>query len=39
MTALDITPVPDYRQLARLDGKGYVVIGAGQGSAARRPMH
>jgi NAD(P)-dependent dehydrogenase (short-subunit alcohol dehydrogenase family) len=31
MTALDITPVPDYRQLARLDGKGYVVIGAGQG--------
>ena len=31
MTAPDITPVPDYSRLARLDGKGYVVIGAGQG--------
>src|SRR5262245_35029684 len=31
MTALNTSPVPDYRQLARLDGKGFVVIGAGQG--------
>jgi 3-oxoacyl-[acyl-carrier protein] reductase len=31
MTALDTTPVPDYRRMARLDGRGFVVIGAGQG--------
>jgi 3-oxoacyl-[acyl-carrier protein] reductase len=31
MTALDTSPVPDYLQLTRLDGKGFVVIGAGQG--------
>lgn len=27
----DRTPVPNYSQMSRLDGKGFVVIGAGQG--------
>jgi NAD(P)-dependent dehydrogenase (short-subunit alcohol dehydrogenase family) len=31
MATLDTTPVPDYRQMMRLDGKGFVVIGGGQG--------
>lgn len=31
MTPLDTTAVPDYRLMTRLDGKGFVVIGAGQG--------
>jgi NAD(P)-dependent dehydrogenase (short-subunit alcohol dehydrogenase family) len=31
MVATDNTPVPDYLDLQRLDGRNYVVIGAGQG--------
>ncbi len=31
MTRADDTPVPDYSALLRLDGRGFVVIGAGQG--------
>lgn len=31
MTSTDSTPVPDYPSLLRLDGKGFVVAGAGQG--------
>src|SRR5687768_7667340 len=31
MTELDTTPVPDYQGQLRLDGKRYVVAGAGQG--------
>lgn len=31
MTRADHTPVPDYTALLRLDGRGLVVIGAGQG--------
>ena len=31
MTTIDTSPVPDYRQLARLDGRNFVVIGGGQG--------
>ena len=31
MTHLDTSPVPDYLRMLRLDGKGYVVIGGGQG--------
>jgi 3-oxoacyl-[acyl-carrier protein] reductase len=31
MAATDTTSVPDYRGMLRLDGKGFVVIGAGQG--------
>ena len=31
MTASDDSPVPDYPGLLRLDGKGAVVVGAGQG--------
>jgi NAD(P)-dependent dehydrogenase (short-subunit alcohol dehydrogenase family) len=31
MTSTDDTPVPQYRDLARLEGRGFVVVGAGQG--------
>ncbi len=31
MTAADNTPVPDYLSRLRLDGRSYVVVGAGQG--------
>lgn len=31
MTSTDDTPVPQYRDMARLDGRGFVVVGAGQG--------
>ena len=31
MTTADNTPIPDYQKLLRLDGKNYVVLGAGQG--------
>ena len=31
MTSTDDTPVPQYRDLVRLDGRGFVVVGAGQG--------
>ena len=31
MTSTDDSPVPDYGSLLRLDGKGAVVVGAGQG--------
>ncbi len=31
MTSTDDTPVPSYRDLGRLDGRGFVVVGAGQG--------
>jgi NAD(P)-dependent dehydrogenase (short-subunit alcohol dehydrogenase family) len=31
MTSTDSTPVPDYPGLLRLDGKRFVVVGAGQG--------
>jgi NAD(P)-dependent dehydrogenase (short-subunit alcohol dehydrogenase family) len=31
MTATDNSPVPDYQSLLRLDGKGYIVVGAGVG--------
>src|SRR5690606_22093909 len=31
MTRLDDTPVPDYAARVRLDGRRFVVIGAGQG--------
>src|SRR5437867_575737 len=31
MTSTDDTPVPSYRDLSRLDGRGFVVVGAGQG--------
>ena len=31
MTSSDESPVPDYPGLLRLDGRGYVVVGAGQG--------
>ena len=31
MTSTDDTPVPSYRDLLRLDGRGFVVVGAGQG--------
>ncbi|MET0984752.1 MAG: SDR family oxidoreductase [Steroidobacteraceae bacterium] len=31
MTNLDTSPVPDYLRMLRLDGKGYVIIGGGQG--------
>lgn len=31
MTAADATPVPNYPDLLRLDGKGFIVLGAGQG--------
>jgi NAD(P)-dependent dehydrogenase (short-subunit alcohol dehydrogenase family) len=31
MTKVDDTPVPDYAAMLRLDGRKYVVIGAGQG--------
>jgi NAD(P)-dependent dehydrogenase (short-subunit alcohol dehydrogenase family) len=31
MTAADNAPVPDYLDLLRLDGRNYVVVGAGQG--------
>ena len=31
MTTGDSAPVPDYANLLRLDGRGYVVVGAGQG--------
>ena len=31
MTSTDDTPVPDYPALLRLDGKRFVVVGAGQG--------
>jgi NAD(P)-dependent dehydrogenase (short-subunit alcohol dehydrogenase family) len=31
MTPFDSTPAPDYSNLARLDGKGFLVLGAGQG--------
>ncbi|MBD3750950.1 MAG: SDR family oxidoreductase [Micrococcales bacterium] len=30
-TTMDVTPVPDYAGLTRLDGKVFVVIGGGQG--------
>src|ERR1700730_14451993 len=31
MTSADDNPVPDYSSLLRLDGKGFIVLGAGQG--------
>ena len=31
MTSTDDTPVPSYKDLYRLDGRGFVVVGAGQG--------
>ena len=31
MTSTDDTPVPSYADLLRLDGRGFVVVGAGQG--------
>lgn len=31
MTSTDDTPVPDYQNLLRLDGRRFVVVGAGQG--------
>ena len=31
MTSTDDSPVPDYPALLRLDGRGFVVVGAGQG--------
>ena len=31
MTRTDDTPVPDYPAKLRLDGKNFVVVGAGQG--------
>ncbi len=31
MTSTDDTPVPSYKDLGRLDGRGFVVVGAGQG--------
>jgi NAD(P)-dependent dehydrogenase (short-subunit alcohol dehydrogenase family) len=31
MTSTDDTPVPKYRDLGRLDGRGFVIVGAGQG--------
>lgn len=31
MTTADNTPIPDYQKLLRLDGKNYIVLGAGQG--------
>jgi NAD(P)-dependent dehydrogenase (short-subunit alcohol dehydrogenase family) len=31
VTSTDATPVPDYPDLLRLDGRGFVVVGAGQG--------
>ena len=31
MTRTDDTPVPDYPGLLRLDGRRFVVLGAGQG--------
>jgi NAD(P)-dependent dehydrogenase (short-subunit alcohol dehydrogenase family) len=31
VTMPDTTPVPDYASLLRLDGKGFVVVGAGRG--------
>ncbi len=31
MTKADTTPVPDYGQMLRLDGRGFIVVGAGQG--------
>src|SRR5260370_13819091 len=31
MTSADDSPVPDYPNLARLDGRRFVVVGAGQG--------
>lgn len=31
MTSFDTSPVPDFQKMGRLDGKGFVVIGGGQG--------
>ena len=31
MTSSDDTPVPSYKDLGRLDGRGFVVVGSGQG--------
>jgi NAD(P)-dependent dehydrogenase (short-subunit alcohol dehydrogenase family) len=31
MNTVDQSPVPDYRALLRLDGRGFVVVGAGRG--------
>ncbi|MFI5048021.1 MAG: hypothetical protein ACHQIG_13225 [Acidimicrobiia bacterium] len=31
MTRTDDSPVPDYANLLRLDGRRFVVLGAGQG--------
>src|SRR5438105_14469755 len=31
MTSTDDSPVPSYPDLLRLDGRGFVVVGAGQG--------
>jgi NAD(P)-dependent dehydrogenase (short-subunit alcohol dehydrogenase family) len=31
MSSADSSPVPDYPSLLRLDGKGFIVLGAGQG--------
>jgi NAD(P)-dependent dehydrogenase (short-subunit alcohol dehydrogenase family) len=31
MTTADASPVPNYPDLLRLDGKGFIVRGAGQG--------
>ena len=31
MTSTDDTPVPSYLDQLRLDGRGFVVVGAGQG--------
>ena len=31
MTSIDSSPIPDYPAMLRLDGKGLIVVGAGQG--------
>ncbi|HEV2993222.1 MAG TPA: SDR family oxidoreductase [Acidimicrobiia bacterium] len=38
MTTADDSPVPDYPQLLRLDGRRFVVVGAGQG-IGRQAVH
>ena len=38
MTSADETPIPDYASLLRLDGRGVLVLGAGQGNG-RQTAH
>lgn len=38
MTRADSTPIPDYARMLRLDGRQYVVLGAGQG-IGRQAVH